>query len=97
MQPTRSELSALGMALAPFVVYVGSSYSHTVNGQIVSAYDYNYAGSVLGVVAIVLAVRAFRRLPAEASGQPRWIHIAGIAGIVALAGYQIARGASLLA
>jgi hypothetical protein len=97
MRPTRSELGALGVALAPFVVYVGSSFSETVNGRVVSAYDYNYAGIAFGIAAIVMAVRAFIRLPAEAaSSEPHAVHAVAIAGIVALACYQIARGASLL-
>jgi surface polysaccharide O-acyltransferase-like enzyme len=97
MQPTRSELSALGFALAPFVVSVGDSYSRTENGVVVAAYDYNYAGVVLGVVAIALAVRAFARLPREApAGDSRPLHLLAIGAIVGLALYQIARGASLL-
>jgi hypothetical protein len=97
MHPTRSELTALGVALAPFVVYFGESGRHTVNGEVVGHYDYNYAGIVLGVVAIVLAVKALRKLPAEAPNQPRPLHFAAAAGIAVLALYQIARGASLLA
>ncbi len=97
MQPTRSEMTALGAALAPFVIHFGDSYRHTVNGQVVTAYDYNYAGVLFGVVAIVLAVQAYLKLHVEGTGQYRAVHMIGIAGIVALALYQIARGASLLA
>jgi hypothetical protein len=97
MQPTRSELTALGFALAPFVVYFGDSSTQTVNGVVTSHYDYNYAGVVLGVVAIVLAVKAVLKLPAEAPSQPRALHLLAAAGIAGLALYQIARGASLLA
>jgi hypothetical protein len=98
MRPTRSALAALGVALAPFVVTIGSRYSETINGQVVRAYDYNYAGIVFGIIAVIMAVRAVIRLPAEAaSNEPRAVHIVAIAGIVALALYQIARGASLLA
>src|SRR5262245_66053812 len=97
MRPTRSMLWALGCALAPFVVYVGSSTTHTVNGQVTSHTDYNYAGIVLGVVAIMLAVKAVLRLPVEAPTQPRALHLVAGAAVAALAVYQIARGASLLA
>jgi surface polysaccharide O-acyltransferase-like enzyme len=97
MQPTRSELTALAVALAPFVVYFGESRTQTVNGQVISHYDYNYAGVVLGIVAIVLVVRALRRLPAEVPAQARTLHWLVLAGISVLAVYQIARGASLLA
>jgi hypothetical protein len=97
MQPTRSEIIALVVALAPFVVYFGASGTQTVNGQITSYYNYNYAGIVLGVVAIGLAIRAVSRLPEEAPSQPRALHLAVAAGIAVLAVYQIARGASLLA
>jgi hypothetical protein len=97
MQPTRSELTALGLALAPFVVYFGESSTHTVNGEVISHYDYNYAGIVLGVVAIVLAFKALLRLRTEAPTQPRVPHWVALVGIAALGAYQVARGASLLA
>src|SRR5262249_4840928 len=97
MQPTRSELWALGCALAPFVVTIGASGTQTVNGQIVSHFDYNYTGVVLGVVAIALAVRAVLKLPVEAPSEPRPLHLLAGAGIAARAIYQIVRGAGLLA
>jgi hypothetical protein len=96
MQPTRLELIALAVALAPFAVYFGESRTQTVNGQVISHYDYNYAGVVLGIAAIVLAVRAIRGLPTEVPAQQRTLHWLLLAGIIVLAGYQIARGANLL-
>jgi hypothetical protein len=97
MQPTRSELIALAFALAPFVVYVGASRTESFNGVVTSHTDYNYAGIVLGVIAIVLVIKALLRLPSDAPTGPRGLHWVALAGIAALALYQIARGASLFA
>jgi hypothetical protein len=89
---TAKEIWAVLLALAPFVVYFGQRA--TVNGVV--QYDYNYAGVVLGVLAVAITGYAALRLKPEIGGQPPLPHY-GLLGAAAVLGvYQVLNGASII-
>jgi hypothetical protein len=96
MKVTKAEIAALVFALLPFVVRFGDRSVETVNGIERVKWDYNYAGVVLGVVALVAIYIGLRDLKDEQPEQPPMPHYAICGAIGLLALYQIAKGAFLI-
>ena len=98
MKLTKHEKIALVLAALPFVVTVRDWSVETVNGVTTVRWDYNYAGVVLGLIALCVVYTGVRELNASIAykPQPRAPHYAIFAAIALLAVYQIAKGASLL-
>ena len=98
MKLTKHAKTALTLAALPFVVRIGERMSSTVNGVTTVWWDYNYAGVVLGLVALLVVCVGVWNLDACLAGkpEPRAPHYAIFAAIAALAIYQSAKGASLL-
>ena len=96
MKVTKAEIAALVFALLPFVVVIGDRSVEAVNGVTRVKWDYNYAGVVLGVVALVAIYIGLRDLKHEQPEQPPMPHYAICGAIGLLALYQIAKGAFLI-
>lgn len=60
MDRFRTPAIVLALGLLPFWLFIGSSSSTTVNGQIVSESHFNIAGLVLGLVGAGMALSALR-------------------------------------
>jgi hypothetical protein len=98
MRLTKYQRTALVLAALPFVVSVSERASTTINGVTRVSYDYNYAGVVLGLIALLVILIGVRDLHASQvyKPEPRAPHYRIFATIAVLAIYQIAKGASLL-
>jgi len=96
MKVTRSEIAALVCALLPFVVNIGDRLVQTIDGVTRVRWDYNYAGVVLGVIALVVVYVGVRDLKEDIGEQAPAPHYAIFGAIVLLALYQIAKGAFLI-
>ncbi len=98
MKPTKHEMTALVLAVLPFVVQVRDRAVETVNGVTTVRWDYNYAGVVLGLVALLVVYMGVRDLNAsrEYKPEPRAPHYAIFTPIALLAIYQAAKGAFLI-
>ena len=98
MKLTKHEKTALVLAMLPFVVKFSERAEATVNGVTTVLWDYNYAGVVLGLVALIVVYMGVRDLNASIAyrREPRAKHYAIFAAIGLLAIYQIAKGASLI-
>lgn len=91
----RGKIGALVAALLPFVVTFGDRATETRDGVRRVLWDYNYAGVVLGVLAVVLAIAAARNLPRSAQASPA-PHYAILGAIALLGVYQALKGGSLI-
>jgi hypothetical protein len=98
MKLTKRERTGLILAALPFVVTVGDSAAVTVNGVTTVRWDYNYAGVVLGLIALLVVYMGMRDLNASIAYKPEppAPHYAVFAAIGLLAIYQIAKGAFLI-
>ena len=96
MKVTKTEIAALVFALLPFVVRIGDRSVETVNGVERVRWDYNYAGVILGLVALVAVYIGLRDLKHDVPDQPPAPHYAVLGAIALLALYQIAKGAFLI-
>jgi hypothetical protein len=98
MKLTKHAKTALTLAALPFVVRVGERAEMTVNGVTTVRWDYNYAGVVLGLVALLVVYMGVRDLNASLAYRPQPCapHYAIFAAIVVLAIYQSAKGAFLI-
>ena len=96
MRLTRNEIIACVCALLPFVIRIGERSVQTVNGVTEVRWDYNYAGIVLGVVALWIAFVGLRDLKQDIQNQAPAPHYAIFAGIILLALFQSAKGAFLI-
>jgi hypothetical protein len=96
MKVTRREIAALVCALLPFVVVIGDRSVETINGVTRVRWDYNYAGVILGVIALVVVYVGLRDLKEDSGEQAPAPHYAIFAAIALLALYQIAKGAFLI-
>ena len=96
MKVTKAEIAALIFALLPFVVRIGDRTVETVNGVTRVKWDYNYAGILLGIIALVAIYIGLRDLRDEQSEQLLAPHYALCGAIGLLALYQIANGAFLI-
>jgi len=98
MKVTKAEIAALVFALLPFVVRIGDQSVETVSGVTRVKWDYNYAGVILGVMALVAIYISLRDLNSEQPEQPQqpMPHYALCGAIGLLALYQIAKGAFLI-
>ena|SRR5690349_15172445 len=98
MNLTKHEQAALVLAALPFVVKFSDRAQATVNGVTTVLWDYNYAGVVLGLVALIVVYMGMRDLHASIAykPQPRAPHYAIFTAIGLLAIYQIAKGAFLI-
>jgi hypothetical protein len=96
MKVTRNEIAALICALLPFVVHIGDRSVQTINGVTQVRWDYNYAGVVLGVIALVVVYVGLRDLKQHIGDQTPAPHYAILGTITLLALYQIAKGAFLI-
>ncbi len=96
MRPTKHEIGALILAALPFVVRIGDRSVETINGVTRVRWDYNYAGVVLGIVALIVVYVGVRDLTETIGEEAPVPHYAIFAAIVLLAIYQIAKGAFLI-
>ena len=98
MKLTKHATTALALAALPFVVKFSDRAEATVNGVTTVLWDYNYAGVVLGLVALLVVYMGVRDLNASIAyrPQPRAPHYAMFAAIGLLAIYQTAKGAFLI-
>ena len=98
MKLTKHETTALVLAVLPFVVTVGDRATVTVNGVTTVRWDYNYAGVVLGLIALVVVYMGVRDLNASLAYKPerRAPHYAIFTPIALLAVYQLSKGAFLI-
>ena len=96
MRVTRNEIAALVLAALPFVVSIGDRSVVTVNGVTQVRWDYNYAGVVLGIIALVVLYVGVRDFKEHVGDQAPAPHYAILAAIALLALYQIAKGAFLI-
>jgi hypothetical protein len=98
MKVMKHEIGAFVLAALPFVVKIGDRSVETINGVAQVRWDYNYAGIVLGIIALVVVYAGQRDLKEsiELEDEPRAPHYAIFAAIALLAIYQIAKGAFLI-
>jgi hypothetical protein len=98
MKLTKHAKTALVLAVLPFTVRVGERAASTINGVTTVHWDYNYAGVVLGLVALIVVCVGVRDLHVSPAYDPesRAPHYAIFMAIVVLAIYQSAKGASLI-
>src|SRR5262249_18515781 len=98
MKVSKYEITALVLAVLPFVVTVRDRAVETVNGVTTVRWDYNYAGVGLGLIARLVVYMGVRDLNAsiEYKPQPRAPHYAIFTPIALLAIYQLAKGAFLI-
>jgi hypothetical protein len=98
MKLTKHEKTALGLAALPFVVKFTDRAEATVNGVTTVLWDYNYAGVVLGLIALIVVCVGVRDLHVSIAykQKPRAPHYAIFAAIGLLAIYQSAKGAFLI-
>src|SRR5690606_1638888 len=81
MDRFRTPLIILALGIVPFWLFVGSTSTTTVNGQVVSDHRFNIAGLVLGLIGAGMALRALRE---GARGDGRRLGLIVAAGIVCL-------------
>ena len=62
MKLTKHERTGLVLAALPFIVTIGDSAAVTVNGVTTVRWDYNYAGVVLGLIALLVVYMGMRDL-----------------------------------
>jgi hypothetical protein len=60
MDRFRTPLIILALGLAPFWVFIGSTSTTTINGEVVSDHSFNIAGLILGLIGVVMALQAVR-------------------------------------
>jgi hypothetical protein len=96
MKVTSKEIVGLICALLPFVVHIGDRSVVTINGVETVRWDYNYAGVVLGVIALAVTYAGLRDLKQDIRNQAPAPHYAIYAVIAVIAIYQIAKGAYLI-
>ncbi len=98
MKVLKHEIGAFVLAALPFVVKLGDRAVETVNGITTVKWDYNYAGVVLGLIALLVVYIGVRDLKEsiEYEDEPPAPHYAIFTAIVLLAIYQIAKGAFLI-
>ena len=98
MRLLQHEKTALVLAALPFVVYIGERATASFNGVTIVRWDYNFAGVILGLIALFVVYLGVRELHASIVYRldPRAPHHAIFTAISLLAIYQIAKGASLL-
>ena len=65
MKLTKYEKTALTLAALPFVVKFTDRAQATVNGVTTVLWDYNYAGVVLGLIALIVVYMGVRDLNAS--------------------------------
>lgn len=95
-RPTPKEIGALVCAALPFAVFVGSTNRVVVNGQVVRDESFNLLGVILALVALGLALSAWRALGDKFLRGPKPLHQALIAGTGLLALVQLARSSGML-
>ncbi len=91
MDRFRTPLIILALGIVPFWLFIGTSSSTTVNGQVVSDHRFNIAGLVLGLVGVAMAFRALRE---GARGDGLRLGLIVAAGVVCL--LQIAHSVGLV-
>ena len=106
MRLTKQEIGALILAALPFVVHYRDRAVATSDGETRVLYDYDYAGVILGAIALVVVVFAlvatrdhFRSeypVREDLRGEQAGFHYAVLAAIALLAVYQVLKGASLI-
>jgi hypothetical protein len=98
MKVTKHAITALVLAALPFVVGIRDRAVRSVNGVETVHWDYNYAGPIFGLIALLVLYMGVRDLhaPSASKPAPRAPHYAMFAAISLLAIYQAAKGASLI-
>ena len=106
MRLTKQEIGALILAALPFVVHYRDRAVVTSNGETRVLYDYDYAGVILGIIALFVIALAFvatrdhfrgeYAIREDLRGEAARFHYAVLAAIAALAVYQVLKGASLI-
>jgi hypothetical protein len=93
--PSRTEIVGILIALAPFVLRFGTSYTRTVNGVVVESQSTNYVGLLLGPIAILIALRVAGLLK-HTSDADRLKRIVTIVVIIAIGVLQLLSGLGLV-
>lgn len=60
MDRFRTPLIILALGVAPIWIFIGSTSTTTINGEVVSDHSFNIAGLILGLIGVVMAFRAVR-------------------------------------
>lgn len=71
-RPLKLAIAGLFCALLPFVVFVGTTYEHRVNGAVVVSDQQNFAGYAGGLAALAIAVVIIARPKTPADREPKW-------------------------
>ncbi len=96
MKLTSREIGGAICALLPFVVRIGDRSVVVVNGVQQVRWDYNYAGVVLGLLAVAICVSGLANLKEDVRAQDPRPHYAIYGAIILLGLYQAAKGAWLI-
>lgn len=93
--PSRTEIAGIVVALLPFVLRFGTSYTRTVNGVVVESQSTNYVGLILGPIAILIGLRVLTMLK-RTSDEDRIKRIVAIAAIILIGVLQLLSGFGLV-
>jgi hypothetical protein len=74
-------LGVVALGLLPFVVFVGTKSSTTINGEVVQREEVNLAGLALAIAGLILA---FKVLPTPGSNRVLRSAIAGVGAVLCL-------------
>ncbi len=106
MRLTKQEIGASILAALPFVIHYRDRAVNTSDGETRVLYDYDYAGVILGVIALFVVVLAFvatrdhfssdYAIREDLRGEAVGFHYTVLAVIGTLAVYQILKGASFI-
>lgn len=94
-RPVKLTLWGAGLALLPFVVFVGATSYQVVNGEITQYSYLNLAAIAGGVGAVGVAIALLRRGPSENDPRPGWVVPVCVA-LVLLGAFQVVRGVGVL-
>jgi hypothetical protein len=95
MSLTKNDILGLIAGIIPFFVFIGSSSTSSVNGQVVSQSSLNLVAIIGGVIAVGMAFVGFRSLSER--GGNRNLYLALFAVLLVLGVFQVVRGIGLVA
>lgn len=92
---TKNEILGLVAGIIPFFLFIGSTSSNSVNGQVVSSSSFNLVAIVGGAIALLLAFNGLREL-SDQTANSRLVHIGLAVALVLLGAFQIMRGIGMI-
>ena len=95
MTLTKNDIIGLIAGIIPFFIFIGSSSTSSVNGQVVSHSSLNLVAILGGVVAIIMAFIGFRSLSGRDGN--RNLYLGLLAALLVLGVFQVVRGIGLVA